>query len=391
MADPQPAAAELEKLKKEADAQRELIEARAKTQTAAFKALFGDVPSSGIQGSVETKDRAGVTEAALLAGRAVGLAAQQIAADLTSSDFPTCGTVLLLFAAADAPSFNGLLNFRAQQALLRQALADATRISIESHQRAPMPTVEVVPSAAAVGMGLDAASRLLGFFRSDFSIGGVQLTVDDSMLVHALAGNPTLRQKYVVRLPAQYNPQALANPADGILQDLIALAALRAGNGDAIDRHERAQAHFLTASAAASAQIHQAALAALKGANALYDAFFTGLTTADDKGSVPLSAIAREEAVARDLDSGAALLVVKLQTAGGAHYTRKSLWTFFGWMPFYNMGGVVASYVLLSGREGDTLRSGVVPIHGGFFRSSRIQRAVEREAAPSPSGGAVST
>jgi len=422
----QPSPEELEKLKKQVEAQRELIEAQTKlieaqraqqqaaeladakaaktiadaqkaaadarkadadAQSAAFKAMIGEVPSSGIQGTVETKDKAGVTEAALLAGRATRLAAQKIAADLPAGvpQPPLAKQVLLLYTSSDVPNFNALLTFRAQTALIRTALEEAERKSIETLQKAP--SLEAVPPAAAIGLGLEAASKILGFFRSDYTIGGVQLSLEDSILLHALAGDETLRGKYTVRLPAQYNAQALDSSSQGVHKDLTGLATLKAGVAGRIELHEKAKARFLAEAAKAkdpapmqaSAALHEQALAACKGAVTLYDTFFTKVTAADDKGNVPLSTVTREDVVARALTGGAALLLIKLQTSGGAYYTKKNLWTFFGGMPFYNMGGIVASYVLLSGKDGATLKSGVVPIHGGFVRSNEVQSAVEKQ------------
>ena len=435
----QPSQDELEKLKKQVDAQRELIEAQTKlieaqraqqqaaeladaksaktvadaqkaaadarkadadAQAAAFKAMIGEVPSSGIQGNVETKDKAGVTEAALLAGRATRLAAQTIADELPPGEPPAqqaaqpgqplqpalapAKQVLLLYTSSDVPNFNALLTFRAQTTLIREALEEAERVSIGAMQKAP--SLEAVPPAAAVGLGLEAASKILGFFRSDYTIGGVQLSLEDSILLHALAGNETLRGKYVVRLPAQYNAQSLDLPTQGILKDLIALAKLKGNVAGRIEQHEKAKARFLTDAPKAkdpaqmqdSALLHEQATAVIKGAVAMYEGFFTKVSAADNKGNLPLSTVAREDVIARALTGGAALLLIKLQTSGGAYYTKKNLWTFFGGMPFYNMGGVVASYVLLSGKDGATLKSGVIPIHGGFVRSNEVQSAVEK-------------
>lgn len=425
---------ELEKLKKQVDAQRELIEAQTKlieaqraqqqaseladaksaktvadaqkaaadarkadaeAQTAAFKAMIGEVPASGIQGNVELKDKAGVTEAALLAGRATRLAAETIATELPpGQQAPPPATqpgqpapvaakqVLLLYASTDVPNFNALLTFRAQTTLIREALQEAERVSIGALQKAP--SLEAVPPAAAVGLGLEAASKILGFFRSDYTIGGVQLALEDSILLHALAGNETLRGKYLVQLPAQYNAQSLNQPTEGIIKELIDLAKLKGNVAGRTEQHEKAKTRFAADAAKGNAQaqsnaaVHEQAIAVIKGAVALYDGFFTKVTAADDKGNVPLSTVAREDVIARTLSGGAALLLVKLQASGGAYYTKKNLWTFFGGMPFYNMGGVVASYVLLSGKDGAALKSGVVPIHGGFVKSNEVQGAVEK-------------
>jgi hypothetical protein len=374
-----------------ADAEKAAADARkadADAQLAALKAAIGEVPASGIQGAVDTKDKAGVTEAALLAGRAARLAAERIATDLPAP--PNTSKILLLYSSADVPNFNALTTYRAQQTLIREALEEADKASAAADQKAPprQGVVTEVPVAGAIGLGLEAASKILGFFRSDFAIGGVSLSLDDSLLLHALAGNDTLRGKYQVRLPAQYNADALSQPAQTILQDLKTLAILKAGIAPKVEHHDKVKADFLAQASMATepqktalqtnATIHEQAAATIKAAIALYDSFFTKLTTVDDKGSTALNAVVREGVVAKTLSSGGSLLVIKLQTSGGAYYTKKNLWTFFGGMPFYNMGGIVASYVLMSGPDGNTLKSGVVPIHGGFVKSNEVQATVER-------------
>ena len=42
-------------------------------------------------------------------------------------------------------------------------------------------------------------------------------------------------------------------------------------------------------------------------------------------------------------------------------------------MPFYHMGGVVVSFVLLNGADGSVEKSGVVPIHGGFVKADKVE------------------
>ena len=59
--------------------------------------------------------------------------------------------------------------------------------------------------------------------------------------------------------------------------------------------------------------------------------------------------------------------------AGGSNYVQKDLWTgLLGFMPFKVMGGVVATYALFQGSSGVVLTSGVVPVHGGFYKVNDV-------------------
>lgn len=116
-----------------------------------------------------------------------------------------------------------------------------------------------------------------------------------------------------------------------------------------------------------------------KAAIALYDGVFAKLTTADDKGLTPLTMVIRETEAADALAAGTQLLLVKLHTSGGAYYTKKNMLTFFGGMPFFHMGGVVASFALLDGKTGSVVAADVIPIHGGFVKASDVQKTVGRQ------------
>ena len=118
----------------------------------------------------------------------------------------------------------------------------------------------------------------------------------------------------------------------------------------------------------------------MTSAAGVYDSFFGKLTAADDKGNIPLTTVVRDTVVADTLKNGGMLLVAKVQKAVGSFYTKKNMWTLFGGMPFYNMGGVVVSFALLDGAAGTVIQAGIVPVHGGFVKSNRVQATVEKPA-----------
>jgi hypothetical protein len=154
-----------ETIKEQAEAQKaaaEAAKAEAEAALAAFKAQVGDVPASGYTGDVTLKEKAGVTEAALLAAKAVGKAAQRIEEMLAQE---ANNRTILLYSLAEVPDFQALMAYRAQIALVKKAFGDAQEASNLAMSTAPEPPefrVEAVPAAAAAGLALDAVNKLLG-------------------------------------------------------------------------------------------------------------------------------------------------------------------------------------------------------------------------------------
>jgi len=356
-----------------ADAQK----AKADASLAALKAQIGDVPDSGIKGEVTIKEKAGIMEAHLLAAKALNEAADRLVTGLPAGG----GKTVLLYASAEVPNFQALLSYKVQVSVVSAAFANAETISDNATAKAP-PATEAAPLAAA-GLGLDAVTKLLGFFRSDYTIGGVEVSLDDSALVHGLAGRIAKSGKYKVQLPAVYNAGALSAPTKSIIDQLNVFALKRSDSTARITRHDQRAAKFTeeagqaTGSARevllAKAKLHKDASDALKAAITVYDSFFGKLTAADDKGLAPLTSVVRESVLADLLAQGNSMLVVKLQKAGGAYYTKKNLWTVFGGMPFYAGGGVVISYALLAGQSGNVEASGLIPVFGGFVKENKLE------------------
>ena len=386
-----------------ADAQAAAANAQQATaiaQLAALKAMIGEVPASGYNGTVDLKEKAGSTEAALLAAKAINSAARNIVDRLPQQN--TRKTVFL-YASGDVPTFQALIAFRAQIAIVNKAFDDAKLASEKAGEVSQPPTEKILPVLGASGLALSAVNNLLGYFRTDYTVGGIDLQWDDSMIVHALAGAIAGSSKNLdVKLPALYNPGALSEPAALILNAATGVSLQRLDGQAQESREESLSGHFTTLAAKEadatkkanlqkSARAHKDAADAWKAALALCDSFFVKLTTADDKGVIPLTNVVRDNVVASALDQNNLLLVVKLQKSGGAYYTKKNMWTLFGGMPLYHMGGAVVSYVLLDGKEGQILQAGVVPIDGGFVKAGNLARFVNGEDTRGASKAAPQT
>jgi hypothetical protein len=354
------------------DAQKALMD----SQTQALLArLIGDVKGGPFSGSVDMKDKAGTQEAALLAARAI-----REAAALVAKAVPDEITNIHIFPAKDFPGFQRLLAFRFRKELIKEAFNSAG-------VKRPAAETEAIPvpiSAAAVSAGLDAVSKLLDFFKTDFTVGGTDVKLDESLLLFAVAGRLSGKGTH---LPLTYDPGSRAQAVAGIttqlgeLVDLRTRAVVEAGGAS-----NRIAANTKLASDPANAagkdDLNQkiandkARVDQLNGLIALYDAFVGGLTTPDSNGSAPIVFLAQEFSIDSALTQGGAVLLLRLENAGGGFLVKKNLLTGLGAMPMFHMGGATVTYLLLKGPTGEVIAGDVVPVHGGFVRSDKMREVL---------------
>jgi hypothetical protein len=361
-----------------ADAQK----AQSDAEVAATKAALGTggTSGSGITGSVSMTDKAGAIEATLLATKAL----QQGASLITAAVAPKLDKTKVVVAASlsEVPNFETLSLYRAQRQVVDKALTDAIAAASDALTASARYAQGAGPRAfvPAVGTILDSVNTLLSYFRTDYTLGGVDVALEESALVAATSATLT-QQGCRVTLPRIYDPASLT-ASSAIVQEIAALNVLRhrAGNMNddltkrAADTGKALEAAKLPADtrpiADAAAKIKEAA-AGLAAAIAVYDSWFGKLATVDDKGGSLLGNIVQEQSLAVAIQGGY-LLVLKVQKAGGGYLIKKSLWTFFGGMPLYHMGGVSVSYELFEGQSGQVLASGIVPVYGGFVKAGDL-------------------
>jgi len=358
-------------------------------QAAILKTKF-TVPDSGYSGDIKPGDKAGNVEAALLTARALNLAAASVAEGLEKTTVPS----VVLYGGTDLPDFQALLTYSTQFKTIEMAL-DAALASLQNAldeakvNLGPIPET-VLPSPALIGLGLDAANKILGFFRTDYAIQGVAVSPDQLLLVNALAGALT-KKNIGVRIPALFNGRALHDESP-ILANLQTLNEKRSRLQEKINAAGSQMAAWAAAAENGTNLEKKKAmsdtLARLKVVNdqgkvslALHDALLSKLTTLDDKARLPLAAIIQQEAVRSELKAGAYLMTARISTAGGTYYTRKNLWSFFGTMPFFTMGGVVLDYCLFNGSTGIVVKAGAVPLSGGFFKVKNLPRDLQEPPA----------
>jgi hypothetical protein len=369
-----------------ADAQKALADAKkaaSDSQLAAFKAAVGDVPASGISGSVDLKEKAGQLEATLLAAKAVREASASINNEVRK--VLADGTRIVLFASGDLPTFQSLIAYKAQYAIVNKALTVAIQNSSDLQQRSGV-ALEAVPIVGAAGIALDSVNKLLSYFRTDYTVGGVELSLDDALLVNGVSDllrTSADNKSYVVSVPGIYNPSAISTAGTSIITDLSGLSALKQVAAARAKQHDDASDRLTKQSSSEKDETKKAELLKkaqqqkqmatdLRAATGVFDAWFGKVSSLDDKGTVPLVSVIREQSI-QDQLANAQLLVVKIQKAGGGYLMKKNVWTFFGGMPLYHMGGVTATYTLLDGKDGHVLAAGTVPVHGGFIKAGELR------------------
>jgi hypothetical protein len=110
------------------------------------------------------------------------------------------------------------------------------------------------------------------------------------------------------------------------------------------------------------------------------------LGVADAKGQIIATRISQEKAVVDQLIATppALALIVDVRAMASGFYSKKNLWTLFGMIPFYVMGGAAVAFQLVD-KDGVLRASDLVPIHGGSSIASTARPCTE---APAPSAKA---
>src|SRR5262249_41361289 len=152
------------------------------------------------------------------------------------------------------------------------------------------------PALAAAG--LDAFAKILGYFKTDYTVGGIDVKLDESLLVSAVSG-ALARRGAVVHLPMIYAPNDQDSALAQLVREIAALARLREIAAGEVKKAE-ATIQTLQQEIEASTDPNEKAdkqstidtlkppLEQKKAVIALYDGFATSLTTADSSGSIPL-------------------------------------------------------------------------------------------------------
>ena len=342
------------------------------------------VPSSGISGSVTANSGAAVLETALLASRATTEAAKAMANLVTSA---VKGKNVYILSPGELPDFQVALAYRFQFLAAQTALTDAANIPLPAAPAGTSPPGRSGrESVASIGLALEAATKLLGFFKSDFTVAGSDVTTDNQLLQQAFAGelvakgSPANAGPKGVFLYALYAP--LRSPTSALPPEFDKLTASRTTTINVLTALKAHSANLtsriqgLDAGAKAEKEkldqelkANEAKVSQANAALTAYDGLVTRFQAPDGGGAT----IVRQSSLLTTLSSPDTVLVImKLNKAGGSNYVSKNLWTGLGAMPFKVAGGAIASFTAFDAMTGNVLAAKTVEIHGGYANVDKV-------------------
>ena len=336
--------------------------AKSDAQAAAASAQLGPLSAYQTPGAIEVGANSGKLEVTLLAAETTRLSAAGIVKDLcsmlaSSPAVTACGPTgagpasIIIFTDSEKPTFDALDAFTAQARSIR---AHLLRVKDLQPPSGPKPGGVISSSTlgfAAISTLLSTAGNLL---RSDYKLSAVEVTQSDALLVKTF-----LQEARRADLkPSLYVPSLYGGRIDydtnAAIKTLEELESARNG----VKQRADALRQLLEEEPKRKAAIDPI-IAQMDAAVARFDAFSVKLGTADEKGSVPLSVVARQAAQSALIGDDTYMLVLKAEMAGGSAYSKKNFWTFLGEMPFSVSGGSLVSYTLLRGRNGAVADAGV--------------------------------
>ena len=244
-------------------------------------------------------------------------------------------------------------------------LADSFMIRTAALGRELCAAIEIPPRRAAAGNGEveggsilpvagAVASTVANLFRADYTIYGIEVTSDQTLLTKGVA-----RAFLSHRLPNRV-----------YLPDLSPVSPLDADN-PAIRRLAILDALRVQAAELAGPE-RPRLVAAVKA----HDDAVAALTSATDGKPPLLTLIVRQARTAELLREGSLLVITNVHMMGGTSYTKKNFFTFLGGMPYFVSGGTLASYLVQDALGGPVLDTLTVPITSGFHRANQLERVV---------------
>ncbi len=369
------------------DQQKSAAEAQAAAIAAeqtALKAKFGTVAGSqATTGAVEIGEGAGNGEASMLAAKAVENAAERIAGAIATLGE---GKHYVIYAGQQKPTFGRWNAFRVQIEIAKDSFARAEFAKSQADEIATPPQLTQSRAGAesvgtfitGAGAVLDLGAKLGSYFQSDYKVMGATVAgSDDDLLAVTVAGKLT-NSWY----PARWVPQTAVEPITELLKPLAAMRERSVIDLEAVQEHlatyqaeaEKTKDAQEKQTLGAVVAAYQRAAEAYAAAQKRFDDLLASLAAVTD--GVPLAVhIVEEKTVSDKLAAGSRLVFLRLNTPAGGRYTKKSLWTFFGTMPFYVSGGAIASYVVVEPNEGGVLTAGQFTVHSGYHK---LHKAAEQ-------------
>ncbi len=368
------------------DAQKAASDSKAAAATAANGTVSGTTYATG---AVTVSTGGPQSEAMLLVSRAIDAASYDISTDFQGYLNNHPGKVLVITDPAQVTTIHvevfdvqierlvkALTAASAEYGKIQQP-APAKAASAQQQQRASVER-SLLAAASGIDAGLSALSKLGSYFMTDYTYGSVTVTGVSQMYAASLIRRLGPASRFFIS-PDNIRPdrtelvKRLGN-LDTVVGAAIAdhAAAVVAANDlttrAASDTKNAAELKAAAAACAASATKLQALIDA---ANGLMTTVFT---SSADKAA-PIGQIVQEDNIRAEIDKGALVLLVT-GTPTAAYYTEKNLWTIFGGVPIYTMGGTTLTVKLYNPKDGNIFYWGTVAVHGGYHSVRNVEKSM---------------
>jgi hypothetical protein len=406
--DPEVAAANARKAVADArTAEANADKAASEAATAAAKARFGSLAEVDNDGAVTAATDSGKMEAALLASEATRTISDKIAGRLcqaikSGSATSNCNKVVAAgtIATSDSTAPTVIitseatpLDFGAWTAFLMQSESITRQMELAQHAlrtyvpQSP-PKARAVEASTSLPGALTAVSVISNLLRSQYSLSSISLTPDEMLIAKAIM--QSARTKGLVNpfiVPGLYAapalPATLSSDSDPVVVKIKALDQLRDRTDQMLQAARRLQADSekrgaKDPKAKKDAEEYAARIAALDAALKRYDTYIVTATAPDAQGAVAISAASGQGRLAKLIEAGGYVLIIKGNAMGGSAFSEQNFFTFLGSLPYSVSGGALVSYTLFNGATGSVVDSGSFGATAPFMKIHRITQRYKK-------------
>ena len=345
-------------------AKSEVDLAATNAEVAAFKAKFPAPADSGITGTAVAAPGSGALEAGLMTARHLDGHAREIAALIArEAKAPS----YLVIAGLKQPELGDWQHFQVRTKLVSNSFARATQLFDAVNQAAAVPAAQerALGTIAAASTAIDVASKVVGYFRTNYSFAPLAVAgIDDELLATALAG-------YLehAKLPLRWPPVAGVDAVLALLEPISRErdnAAIEAARIAELQRELATRDAATTDTAKLAAEQAKAQLAAALEANAAavkaYEALLEALAARDAAGASMIGKVIAQKAIGEALATGAFAVNVQVGGVAATNYTGQK---WLPGMPLSISGGAIVSFTVIKS-DGTVLLARQQPIYTGF-------------------------
>lgn len=340
---------------------QEIAYEKARQDLLKLQNAVGEAPTKG---KVEFAGNSEVMEGTLLSAHAIARAGKAIADLIQASP---AGQSLVI--ATSVPDFTSWRSFKDSHTLLTQQ-HERRLGGMSAKYRCEVTYKLTGMGAPEAAIALAAASQLLSWFKSDYSVRGaraIEATDGTDLLAAAVAGE--LAAHRTVYLADFYAGAASKESPEVLSQLQEAIAEEQQYRLNVSVCEEEMKKEGLSKDAKAGFDTTKKLWEASAAAHGKWLAWV--LDSA--KGPSLYERAAAFEHIHGAMQTSSVVYLKVVSAVASAH-TKSNMWTGLGAMPFYAAGGAIARFAVVDGKSGSVQAAGAQIIHGGFKSAGEVER-----------------